>query len=214
MPGCALLGIVVIPALGWRAMFVIGALPALVLVPLIVRYLPESESFLQDKARERHNPIAILFGGGYLRATIAFWVTSFMGLLLVYGLNTWLPEIMRSAGYELGAALALLLVLNVGAILGLLVAGQVALTAIEFALLSDQVNAVRAVHSGRHMQVFTSGAEWMVSGEPLTPKTVQARRQTRIGSRIDRCIPPRSIAAFVRRSSFASWRCRPTPIWC
>jgi AAHS family benzoate transporter-like MFS transporter len=122
----ALLGIVVIPALGWRAMFVIGALPAIVLVPLIVRYLPESESFLQEKARERHNPVAILFGGGYLRATIAFWVTSFMGLLLVYGLNTWLPEIMRSAGYELGAALALLLVLNVGAILGLLVAGQVA----------------------------------------------------------------------------------------
>jgi MFS family permease len=122
----ALLGIVVIPALGWRAMFVIGALPALVLVPLIVRYLPESEAFLQDRARERHSPVAILFGGGYLRATIAFWVTSFMGLLLVYGLNTWLPEIMRSAGYELGAALALLLVLNVGAILGLLVAGQVA----------------------------------------------------------------------------------------
>src|SRR5690606_33196952 len=50
----------------------------------------------------------------------------FMGLLLVYGLNTWLPEIMRSAGYELGAALALLLVLNIGAIVGLLVAGQVA----------------------------------------------------------------------------------------
>ena len=49
-----------------------------------------------------------------------------MGLLLVYGLNTWLPEIMRAAGYELGAALALLLVLNVGAIIGLLVAGRVA----------------------------------------------------------------------------------------
>ena len=49
-----------------------------------------------------------------------------MGLLLVYGLNTWLPEIMRSAGYDLGAALALLLVLNVGAIVGLLVAGRVA----------------------------------------------------------------------------------------
>jgi MFS family permease len=123
----ALLGIVVIPSLGWRAMFVIGALPALVLVPLIVKYLPESESFLREKGQgERHNPVAILFGGGYLRATIAFWVTSFMGLLLVYGLNTWLPEIMRAAGYDLGAALALLLVLNVGAIAGLLVAGQVA----------------------------------------------------------------------------------------
>ncbi|OUD58635.1 MFS transporter, partial [Klebsiella pneumoniae] len=34
--------------------------------------------------------------------------------------------IMRQAGYELGAALALLLVLNVGAVAGLLVAGRVA----------------------------------------------------------------------------------------
>ena len=49
-----------------------------------------------------------------------------MGLLLVYGLNTWLPQIMRSAGYNLGAALALLLVLNVGAVVGLLAAGRVA----------------------------------------------------------------------------------------
>jgi hypothetical protein len=41
--------------------------------------------------------------------------------------------------------------------------------AIDFALMSDQVNAIRAVFSGRHLQVFTSGAEWMVSGDPLTP---------------------------------------------
>jgi MFS transporter, AAHS family, benzoate transport protein len=130
----ALLGIVVIPGLGWRPMFVIGALPALVLVPLILRYLPESASFLRERAlaagaaqvTPRRNPVAVLFRGRYLRATVAFGVTSFMGLLLVYGLNTWLPEIMRSAGYELGAALALLLVLNVGAVLGLLVAGRVA----------------------------------------------------------------------------------------
>jgi MFS family permease len=47
-------------------------------------------------------------------------------LLLVYGLNTWLPEIMRSAGYPLGAALAFLLALNVGAVIGLLISGRVA----------------------------------------------------------------------------------------
>jgi MFS family permease len=49
-----------------------------------------------------------------------------MGLLLVYGLNTWLPQIMREAGYPLGAALSLLLVLNLGAVLGLLLAGRIA----------------------------------------------------------------------------------------
>ena len=121
------LGILVIPTLGWQAMFVIGAVPALVLVPLLARYLPDTLPAARDAAsRPRGNPVSALVRGGYLRVSIAFWVASFMGLLLVYGLNTWLPEIMRVAGYALGAALALLLVLNVGAIAGLLVAGRVA----------------------------------------------------------------------------------------
>ncbi|ANN14454.1 MFS transporter [Amycolatopsis orientalis] len=125
----ALLGIWLIQPLGWRAMFVAGALPALVLVPLMIKYLPESESF--ERARETQEKSAAevvggLFRGGLLRATLAFWVTSFMGLLLVYGLNTWLPEIMRQAGYPLGAALGLLLTLNLGGVAGLLIAGRVA----------------------------------------------------------------------------------------
>lgn len=62
--------------------------------------------------------------------------------------------------------------------------------AIEFGIFSDQVNAIRGVFSGRHLQVFTSGAEWMVTGDPLTPSTVQIKRQTRVGSRTDRYIPP------------------------
>lgn len=65
--------------------------------------------------------------------------------------------------------------------------------AIEFAILSDQVNAIRAVFSGRHLQVFTSGAEWMVTGEPLTPTNIQLRRQTRVGSPVDRSVPPRDV---------------------
>jgi len=106
------------------------------------RYLPESTAFLRARAglvegpradsaaaakkKTGANPVATLFHHGLGRSTIAFWVTSFMGLLLVYGLNTWLPQIMKSAGYELGAALALLLVLNAGGVLGLLIAGRVA----------------------------------------------------------------------------------------
>jgi MFS transporter, AAHS family, benzoate transport protein len=134
----ALAGILIIERFGWHWMFIVGALPAVVLVPLMWRFLPESTAFLRARAghverpstEERPrpagvNPVAMLFRHGFGRSTIAFWVTSFMGLLLVYGLNTWLPQIMKSAGYELGAALALLLVLNVGGVLGLLVAGRV-----------------------------------------------------------------------------------------
>jgi benzoate transport len=150
----AALAIVVIPTLGWRWMFVIGALPALVLVPLMLRSLPESPSWLvahgrraeAEEVARRHGveletpaaPVAehagetagatlkTLFTAPYVRNTVVLGVTSFMGLLLVYGLNNWLPTIMREADYELGAALAFLLVLNVGAIVGLLVAGTVA----------------------------------------------------------------------------------------
>jgi MFS transporter, AAHS family, benzoate transport protein len=124
----ALLGIVLIPQFGWRAMFVAGALPALVLVPLMLKFLPESMAFSPTKAPARagRDALAGLFRGGLARSTVAFWVTSFMGLLLVYGLNTWLPQIMRVAGYPLGAALGLLLTLNLGGIAGLLVAGFVA----------------------------------------------------------------------------------------
>ncbi|GAA3565740.1 aromatic acid/H+ symport family MFS transporter [Amycolatopsis ultiminotia] len=129
----ALLGILLIERSGWEWMFVLGAAPAVVLVPLMLKFLPESAAFLRTRGGSAsgrrapaRNPIAILFRHGYARATIAFWVTSFMGLLLVYGLNTWLPQIMRAAGYELGAALALLLVLNIGAVLGLLIGGRVA----------------------------------------------------------------------------------------
>ncbi|MCB1721674.1 MAG: hypothetical protein KDI11_07965, partial [Alphaproteobacteria bacterium] len=59
--------------------------------------------------------------------------------------------------------------------------------------LSDQVNAIRGIFSGRHLQVFTSGAEWQVTGDPLTPASVQIRRQTRIGSLIERYIPPTNV---------------------
>ncbi|MEV0057720.1 aromatic acid/H+ symport family MFS transporter [Saccharopolyspora shandongensis] len=126
-----LLGIVVLPTLGWRWMFLLCAAPTIVLVPLMLRYLPESEAFSRGTKREHGSGrslrvVGSLFGPGYARSTVAFWVASFMGLLLVHGLNTWLPEIMRTAGYQLGAALGLLLVLNVGAVIGLFVAGKVA----------------------------------------------------------------------------------------
>ncbi len=62
--------------------------------------------------------------------------------------------------------------------------------AIEFGIFSDEVNAIRGLFSGRHLQVFTSGAEWMVTGAPLTPTSVQITRQTRAGSPTARYLPP------------------------
>ncbi|TCQ05996.1 putative MFS family arabinose efflux permease [Rhizobium sp. PP-F2F-G36] len=144
----ALLGLLLLPSLGWRAMFFAGAVPGFVLVPLMIRYLPESPAFLLAKGRaeearqiadafdlkisapvagqSKERPsIATLLRPPILRNSIAIWVTSFMGLLLVYALNTWLPAMMVAADYGLERGLWLLLLLNAGAVVGLIVAGRV-----------------------------------------------------------------------------------------
>ena len=64
---------------------------------------------------------------------------------------------------------------------------------IDFSILSDQVNAITNVVSGRHLLVFTTGAEWMVSGEPLTPSSIQLYRQTNVGSYNACSLPPQNV---------------------
>ena len=125
----SLLGALFITSLGWQFLFVAGALPALALLPVLAAKLPRDTPPVarETAVREtRVNPVRELFRAGFAGPTIAFWAASFMGLLLVYGLNTWLPEIMRLAGYQLTAALYQLLALNVGAVIGLLIGGRVA----------------------------------------------------------------------------------------
>lgn len=113
----------------WEALYYVGGTVGLVLAGVLWLKLPESAAFLAAKANvhaERTGPRDVLTTPRYRRISIAVWVGSFMGLLLVYGLNTWLPQIMRTAGYAMSASVTLLLVLNTGAIIGLLVAGLIA----------------------------------------------------------------------------------------
>ena len=120
----ALLALWVIDAWGWEAMFVIGGVAGLAVLPLMWAKLPESETFLE--AREKPSAtFADVVRGGYLRVSLGLWVASFMGLLLVYGLNTWLPKIMGEAGYSIQAGTTLLLLLNLGAVIGLIFAGTI-----------------------------------------------------------------------------------------
>lgn len=64
---------------------------------------------------------------------------------------------------------------------------------IEFGIVSDNVNAIIALYAGRHLEVFTSGGEWIVAGIPLTPASIQLLRQTKIGSIYSHYVPPRDI---------------------
>jgi MFS transporter, AAHS family, benzoate transport protein len=125
----ALLALWLIDAVSWRAMFVAGGVAGLLVVPVLWTKLPESETYLRSvEARDQDvTEVAArtsqVLSGRYLPISVAICVASFMGLLLVYGLNTWLPKIMGEAGYSIQAGTGLLLALNVGAVIGLLFAG-------------------------------------------------------------------------------------------
>jgi AAHS family benzoate transporter-like MFS transporter len=113
----ALAGIALLEQAGYRTLFALGALPLVTLLPLAAALLPESPSFA-PAARERGARNRALLTGRAGAALALFALANVAGFLLVYGLNTWLPQLMRQAGYALGSALAFLLVFNVGAVAG------------------------------------------------------------------------------------------------
>jgi len=118
----AVLALIFLQPLGFRFMFAIGALPLVTLVPLALWLLPESPAFVRtdrtQAARKRLATLGRAMRGKAALALALFAVANFAGLLLSYGLNTWLPQLMRSAGYALGPALVFLLILNLGAVFG------------------------------------------------------------------------------------------------
>lgn len=151
----AILAILLLETMGWRTMFWIGALP-LFMVPVMIKFLPESVIFLlsrnrqkeaheicnryqmdiaffaeQEKPEEKEKSketksIKGLFTKGYVRATLFLWLTYIMGFYLVYGFNTWLPQIMRELGYSLNSSLSFLLIMNLAASIGAIIAGLLA----------------------------------------------------------------------------------------
>ncbi|MCR8577708.1 MFS transporter [Streptomyces sp. Isolate_219] len=147
------LGLTLAPALGWRWVFWAGVLPAVVAAPLLLRLLPESPGVLLAKGRTaeaeavadrygmarpapadapaqgakgRLAAVLALFRPGVRLATPLLWLASFCGLLLVYGVSTWLPQMMRASGYGLTSSVSFLLIINAGGIAGMLIAGRIA----------------------------------------------------------------------------------------
>ncbi|MET0964078.1 MAG: MFS transporter [Noviherbaspirillum sp.] len=151
----ALLGKGLIESYGWSSVFIAAGLPV-VMIPFILRSLPESMPFLikenrlaelkgivarmepayrpQDNdsfslpAEDRAEGATIgkLFSDGRGVSTAMFWVAFFMCLFMVYALSSWLTKLMASAGYSLGSALTFVLVLNLGAVIGAVGGGWLA----------------------------------------------------------------------------------------
>jgi AAHS family benzoate transporter-like MFS transporter len=112
----SLLAMTQLPTHGWRPMYVVAAIPLLVIVPLAFRYLPKTSAVRGDA--DEVGSVRVLFAPLLRRYTLIFWGMSLASLLFVYGMNTWLPSLMVGAGHTISSGLAFLTAFNAGAIVG------------------------------------------------------------------------------------------------
>jgi len=115
----------------WEALFAVGGALGLVLAIVMVFRLPETASHRVaspdvDRSAGGTSSALDTLRPRYLRATIGLWVANFMGLVLIYGLNSWLPKVMTAAGYPVASSLVMLFIFNVGAIAGIIISGRLA----------------------------------------------------------------------------------------
>jgi AAHS family benzoate transporter-like MFS transporter len=126
----ALVGIQLIPAFGWQSMFLAAVLALVIVVPLGLKYLPETLTPVSaaEKAARKNagkgsavrepSGFSSLLRAPYLGVSLLFALATIATLFAWYGLGTWLPNLMQLAGYNLGSALTFALALNLGAVAG------------------------------------------------------------------------------------------------
>ncbi|WP_322094847.1 MFS transporter [Paraburkholderia bannensis] len=92
------------------------------------RYAIDFDEVLQEQQHALHSHSAtatprvrgltLVMSPGWRSAVLLFALMAFCIQLVVYGLNVWLPLLMRKAGYPLGSSLQFLLVMQFGAVTG------------------------------------------------------------------------------------------------
>ena len=141
-----------IPAYGWRSVFVVGGILPIVLAVMLIKALPESLRFLAAKgadrtqiadivrkfapeaadaplapppASDRREGVAIrhLFTEGRAAGTLMLWIPFFMNLLILYFILSWLPSLLRQAGMPVTAGITAVAAFSFGGILGTLLQG-------------------------------------------------------------------------------------------
>jgi AAHS family 4-hydroxybenzoate transporter-like MFS transporter len=132
----------------WPAIFVLGGVFPLALLPVLAVWLPESPRFLAGKANlsprqaallarldiapgggardldvAAGNPVKMLFGEGYALQTILLWIIFFCSLLNLFLFVFWMPEVLHLIGMTPAGAVFASSLRELGAILAVLYLG-------------------------------------------------------------------------------------------
>ncbi|WP_338568677.1 aromatic acid/H+ symport family MFS transporter [Erwinia billingiae] len=141
-----------IPTFGWHAVLVVGGILPLLMVPILLKGLPESVRFLiaRQAPAERirqivakmapgqalkgrqfampekpqcHGAARLVLSRPYLLGSTLLWGAYFMGLFLVYLIGSWLPSLVKDMGMTVTQAALVTAMYQAGGTVGSLFAG-------------------------------------------------------------------------------------------
>jgi len=141
-----------IPHYGWHAVLILGGLLPLLIVPLLLKWLPESVRFLLSRQApverirqivekmapgqvqqgsqfamaekaQREGAVKLVLTRPYLSGSVLLWGSYFMGLFLVYLIGSWLPSLVKDMGMTVTQAALVTAMYQAGGTVGSLFAG-------------------------------------------------------------------------------------------
>ncbi|RKG45206.1 3-(3-hydroxy-phenyl)propionate transporter MhpT [Acinetobacter cumulans] len=108
--------------ISWHTLFLIGGLTPLVLLPFMAVILKDKrKEKVESVAVEAVPPMAqVLFAENRYKYTLPLWVSFFFTLMVNYILISWLPNLLMEQGLEKSQAFMIMLIFQVGAVIGTL----------------------------------------------------------------------------------------------
>jgi MFS family permease len=121
-----------LPRFGWRAVFFLGIVPALVAV-WVQRNIDESPVWLASKGTQAAvSPLRAIFGARFVRYTLLLTMLSVTTIFVYWGLNLWVPAYLSLPVGQGGIGLttsmmsAVVIIIQVGTFLGYVSFGFIA----------------------------------------------------------------------------------------
>lgn len=114
-----------LPEIKWQSLFLIGGITPLFLIPFISLVLKDKLKVVKEVQSFTAMPstLNVLFQNKQYRHTLPLWVSFFFTLMINYILISWLPNLLMEQGLEKQQAFMVMLVFQIGAIVGTLAFG-------------------------------------------------------------------------------------------
>lgn len=182
-------GAVVMMTDDWRQIFYVGGIAPLILVPVLIKFLAESDAFknvqkaapANDATQQSNKGLVFsLFGEKRAIPTFMLWIGFVSSVGILYLLLNWLPLLLEGKGFSKEEAGSVQLMFNVGGATGALLLGWfisklnqrlvfgIVCLAIAGALLTLadlQHNITAAMFAGLVVGIFANGLVFLLYGQ-------------------------------------------------